>query len=149
MDKTIKTQVLEAIQEALATITEVKTIARIPATGIDLDVAPTPALFFYDESETRDKRNRLAVGTMKIIIFAYIALQMSDYDSAGEMADFLQGKVHTVMTQEILTGQPLIQMMVEGPVLKDYPNDEYMVLIMEYNVTYQHTWGNAFSVANF
>jgi hypothetical protein len=149
MAKTIKTQVLDSILDALEQIPEAKTVVRIPASGLDLDVAPAPVVCFYDEVEKRTRRNRVAMGTVKIVVFSYIPLTLSDYDSAGELGDIIQGRIHTAMTLDALTGQPLIQEVEEIQVLKDYPNDQYLVIIGEYNVTYLHTWGDAFSNTNY
>jgi hypothetical protein len=149
MEKTIKTQVLDGILEALTQIPEAKTVVRIPAGGLDLDIAPAPVICFYDDVEKRSRRNRLATGIVKIVIFAYVPLTLSDYGTAGELGDIIQGRIHTAMVLNILTGQPLIQEVEEVQILKDYPNDQFLVLIGEYNVTYLHTWGDAFSSTNY
>lgn len=140
---------MEAIKTALKTITEAKTVERIPAKGVDLDVAPLPGIFFYDEDEKRDRRNRLAIGDVQIVVFGYIPLLMEGYTDANLIADTLQGRIHEVMTQNLLTGSPLISNCIEGTVHKDYPSDEYLLLIMTYTVTYQHNWGDAFSNVNY
>lgn len=149
MDKTIKTQVLEGILEALQGIPEAKTVVRIPASGLDLDVVPSPVICFYDDIEKRVKRGRVAVGVVKLIVFAYIPLTLSDYGSAGELADLLQGRIHAVMTLGIQTGLPLIQEVEEVQIMKDYPNDQFLVIVGEYNVSYLHTWGDAFSNTDY
>jgi hypothetical protein len=146
---TIKTQVMDSIKAALATISELKTVERIPATGLDMDVAPSPALLFYDLSEERSRRNRLAVGVLRVILLAFIPLVMNDFNEAGSLADVIQGRVHTVMNTHLLTGSPLISLINEISVLKEYPNDEYLVVIMQYDVTYEHNWGDAFSNAGY
>lgn len=148
-DVAVKTNVMEAVKTALKTIPEVLTVERIPAKGIDLDVAPMPAIFFYDEDENRDRRNRVATGAVNIIVFGYIPLLMEGYKDVNDLADLVQGRIHNVMTQHSLTGNPLIQNIVEGKVYKDYPNDEYMLLIMTFTVTYLHNWGDAFSNAGY
>jgi len=76
-------------------------------------------------------------------------LLMDNYDDANNIADVIQGRVHEVMALSALTGNPLINGCLEGTVTKDYPNDEYLLLIMTFNVTYQHNWGDAFSNANY
>lgn len=148
-DVAIKTQVMDAIKEAFKTIPEVKTVERIPAKGIDLDVAPMPALFFYDEDENRDRRNRVAIGVINLIVFGYVPLTMEGYDDINPIVDLLQARVHEVMAKNALTGQPLIQNILEGKVYKDYPNDEYLLLIMTFTVTYSHNWGDALSNAGY
>jgi hypothetical protein len=149
VDIAIKTQVMDAIKEALKTIPEVKTVERIPAKGIDLDVAPMPAIFFYDEDEDRSRRNRLATGVINLIVFGYVPLTMEGYDDINPIVDLLQGRIHEIMAKNALTGQTLIQNIEEGKVHKDYPNDEYLLLIMTFTVTYLHNWGDAFSNAGY
>jgi hypothetical protein len=148
-DIAIKTQVMDAIKEALKTISEVKTVERIPAKGIDLDVAPMPAIFFYDDDENRDRRNRIAIGEIQIIVFGYVPLLMEGYDDINPLVDLIQGRIHEVMAKNAFTGQPLIQNIIEGKVHRDYPNDEYLLLIMQFTVTYTHNWGDAFSNAGY
>lgn len=148
-DVAIKTQVMNTIKEALKTIPEVKTVERLPAKGIDLDICPKPAVFFYDEEEKCSKRGRLAQGEIALIVFAYIPLLMENYDNANDIADVVQGRIHATMALDLLTGNPLINNCQEGTVHKDYPNDEYLLLIMTFNVTYHHNWGDAFSNANY
>ena len=148
-DVAIKSQVMDAIKEALKTIPEVKTVERIPAKGIDLDTAPMPAIFFYDEDEDRDRRNRVANGLINLIVFGYVPLTMAGYDDINPLVDLIQGRVHAIMATHALTGQSLIQNITEGKVVKDYPNDEYLLLIMQFTVTYSHNWGDAFSNAGY
>jgi hypothetical protein len=148
-DIAVKTQVMDAIKEALKTIPEVKTVERIPAKGIDLDVAPMPAIFFYDDDENRDRRNRIAIGEIQIIVFGYVPLLMEGYDDINPLVDLIQGRIHEVMAKNAFTGQPLIQNIIEGKVHRDYPNDEYLLLIMQFTVIYSHNWGDAFSNAGY
>ena len=149
MDKTIKTQAMDAIKAALQTIPEAKTVERVPAKGTDLDVAPTPAIFFFDDVEKRSKKNRLAEGVVNVIVFAYIPLLMEGYDDANVLADLFQGRIHAVMMASPITGAPLISKCDEGTVHKDYPNDEYMVVIMNYDITYFHNAGDAFNNTDY
>jgi hypothetical protein len=149
VDVAIKSQVMNTIKDALKTIPEVKTVERIPAKGIDLDVAPMPAIFFYDEDEDRGRRNRLATGIIDLIVFGYVPLTLEGYDDINDVVDVMQGRIHAIMATDALTGQPLIQNIEEGTVHKDYPNDEYLLLIMRFKVTYQHNWGDAFSNAGY
>ena len=149
MELTIKSQAMHSIKDALATIPEAKTVARVPAKGTDLDIAPLPAIFFYDDVEKRKKKNRLSEGVINLVVFAYVPLLMEGYEDANDIADLLQGRIHAVMMLDLLTGSPLISKCDEGTVHKDYPNDDYLVIIMNYDITYQHNAGDAFKNTDY
>ena len=50
------------LEDILGAIPEIGSVQRWQGRPIDLDHVKTPALFLWEEDETREKRNRLAMG---------------------------------------------------------------------------------------
>jgi hypothetical protein len=150
MADSIKTQAMKAIETALkASVPEAKTVWRFPMAGLDLDSVETPAIFFYDDTEDRAKRNRLMTGKIRVIIGCYIPLTTSDTVVASDLADTIQARIHTAMMIHAATGNPLINMVEEETFAKDYPNAEFILLVGVYQVYYQHNYGDGFSQTGY
>lgn len=149
-DESIKTQVMKSIGVALTeTVTEAKTVARFPMVGLDLDTVPTPAIYYFDDTEDRAKRNRLMTGKIRLMVCCYIPLTTSDTVEAADLADTIQAKIHQAMMLHAATGNPLIQMVEEETFAKDYPNAEFILLVGVYQVFYNHNFGNGFSQTGY
>lgn len=142
----IKAQVMRAVEQVLRTIPELGSVNRWEGRPIDLDTLKTPALFLFEEEEARDKRNRLAVGTIRLHLMVFISLKPSGLASFSDMADLIQGEIHNALiTTTELKG--LVENLVEGPIRREFPNDLYGALTMSFDLTYFHNWGDAFSVS--
>ena len=145
MADSIKVQAMRKLEEVLAAIPELGSVNRWHGKPIDLDRVKLPALFLFEEEERRDKRNRLAVGEIKLHLMTFISLTPAGQVSFNDVADNLQGKIHNALiTTAELNG--LVTNLVEGMVRKEFPNDLYGVLYQDFDITYFHNWGDAFSV---
>ncbi len=151
MSSTIKTQVLLALVDALATASGLVTVSRFPPTGVNLETVPTPAAYIHEATpETRESNNRFARGILELDIMVFIALQSGDADNGNltflDQADDIQGQIHNILHQ---TGYPgltgLVLKVEERQVEKIIPNDQWGVLVYTVEVTYQHLTGDAFS----
>jgi hypothetical protein len=141
----IKVQVMRKLEEVLAAVPGLGSVSRWHGKPIDLDHVKLPALFLFEEEETRDKRNRLAVGVVKLHLMVFIPLSPAGAVSFNDLADNLQGKIHNALiTTSELKG--LVENIVEGLFRKEFPNDLYGVLYQSFDITYFHAWGDAFSV---
>jgi len=146
MADSIKVQAMRKLEEVLAAIPELGSVNRWHGKPIDLDRVKLPALFLFEEEEHRDKRNRLAVGEIKLHLMTFISLTPAGQVSFNDVADNLQAKIHNALiTTAELKG--LVTNLVEGMVRKEFPNDLYGVLYQDFDITYFHNWGDAFSVA--
>lgn len=147
-DLPIKTQIMVALGEVLETITELKTVNRFKGKPIDLDVVPLPALYFYDDNETRERNNRLQNGVINLVMAVFMPIPVDDLGSQkfSDDADIIQAKVHGVLfgADNLLPKLGVI-MIQEVQVNKDYPNDEYGILILQLTLTYTHKFGDAFT----
>jgi len=143
MADTIKVQVMQKLAEVLGAIPELGSVHRWQGNPTDLDRVKLPAVFFWDEDETRDKRNRLAIGTLKLYVAVFIRLSPAGAASFNVGADNLQGTIHNALIGTAgLKG--LVENLQEDRVWKEY-HDQYGVLFMSFNLTYGHAWGDAFS----
>lgn len=146
MAASIKVQVMHKLAEVLAGVPGIGSVNRWEGKPIDLDTLKMPALFLYEESEHRDKRNRLAVGVIKLAVMVFIPLTPAGSVSFNDVADNLQGEIHNALIgTTVLKG--LVENIVEGEVRKEMANDLYGALYQTFDITYMHAWGDAFSVA--
>jgi len=147
-DSPIKTQIMVALGEALEAITELKTVNRFKGKPIDLDVVPLPALYFYDDNESRVRNNRLQNGVINLVMAVFMPIPVDDLGSQkfSDDADIIQAKVHGILfgSENLLPSLGVI-MIQEEQVNKDYPNDEYGILIIQNTLTYAHKFGDAFT----
>jgi hypothetical protein len=146
MADSIKVQALHKLEEVLKGIPELGSVHRWQGKPTDLDQVKLPALFFWDEEETRGKRNRLALGTIKMNLAVFIRLTPAGASSFDDTCNNLQGKIHNALVQTS-SFKGLVENLEEGNIWKDFPNDQYGVLYMSFQLTYGHVWGDAFSVA--
>ena len=146
MSGSVKAQVMQKVEEVLRAVPGLGSVHRWHGRPIDLDRVKLPALFVFEEEETRDKRNRLAVGVIRLHLMTFIPLTPAGQVSFNEVADNLQGLIHNALiTTTELKG--LVENLVEGPVRREFPNDMFGVLYQDFDLTYLHKWGDAFSVA--
>lgn len=142
----VKVQALRKLKDILAGIPEISSIQRWQGRPIDLDHVKTPALFLWEEDETREKRNRLAMGLLKMQLGVFIRLTPAGAAPFNDIADNLQGKIHNALMQsDELAG--LAVKIQEERIWKEFPNDEYGVLYLSFILTYGHAWGDAFTTA--
>jgi len=144
MTDSIKVQAMQALAAVFAAMTSIGSVHRWQGSPTDLDRVKLPALFFWDEDETRDKRNRLAMGTLKLYIAVFGRLSPLGAASFNDVADNLQGEIHNALIGTT-TLQGLVVNLQEERVWKEFPNDQYGVLFLSFTLTYAHAWGDAFS----
>ncbi len=146
MADSIKVQVMAKLAGILGAIPEIGSVHRWQGKSIDLDHVKTPALFLWEEDEAREKRNRLALGLLKMQMGVFIRLSPAGAASFNDAADNIQGKIHNALIQSPeLEG--LAEKYQEERAWKEFPNDEYGVLYMNFTLTYGHAWGDAFTTA--
>jgi hypothetical protein len=144
MADTIKVQAMQKLAGVFGAMAAIGSVHRWQGSPTDLDRVKLPALFFWDEDEARDKRNRLAMGTLKLYVAVFIRLSPSGAAPFHDTADNLQGQLHNALIGTAgLKG--LVENLQEDRVWKEFPNDQYGVLFMSFTLTYGHAWGDAFS----
>ena len=146
MADSVKKQFMDALAGAFQAIQEVGSVHRWHGTSFDLETVKPPVLFYWDVEEKRDRRNRLALGTVHLMVWVFIPLSPKGTASFHDRADQIQGQLHNV-----LTSTPALKGLVQGfeelKVDKDFPNDQWGLLSCDFNLTYGHAYGNAFSTA--
>ena len=143
MADTVKVQAMQKLAGVFGAMAAIGSVHRWQGSPTDLDRVKLPALFFWDEDETRDKRNRLAMGTLKLYVAIFCRLSPSGAASFPDVADNLQGAIHNALlgTSEL---KGLVENLQEDQVWKEY-HDQYGVLFISFTLTYAHAWGDAFS----
>ena len=77
MADSIKVQAMQKLAGVFGAVAGIGSVHRWQGSPTDLDRVKLPALFFWDEDETRDKRNRLAMGTLKLYVAVFCRLSPS------------------------------------------------------------------------
>jgi hypothetical protein len=142
----VKVRLMRKLAEVLAAVPGIDSVARHQGTSIDLDTVRKPALYLYDELETRGKRNRLATGEIDLHVMVWFDLTPAGESSFPDVADNMQAAIHNALigTAEL---RGLVEKIEEVSVDKPYANDLYGALVMRFKLTYCHAWGDAFTVA--
>jgi hypothetical protein len=146
MADSIKVQTMRRLADILGAIPEIGSVHRWQGRPIDLDHVKTPALFLWEEDETREKRNRLALGIVKMYLGVFIRLSPAGASSFNDLGDNIQGKIYNALAVSVDLGEVSLNYQEER-VWKEFPNDEYGVLYMSFILTYGHAWGDAFTTA--
>ena len=105
MADSVKVQAMRKLKDILGAIPEIGSVQRWQGRPIDLDHVKTPALFLWEEDETREKRNRLAMGLLKMQLGVFIRLTPAGASSFNDVADNLQGKIHNALMQSDRAGR--------------------------------------------
>lgn len=143
MTTPIKTQVLNAIEATISNIAEIKQVIRNPSKPIDRDSTVFPVTFVFDDREERSRKNRLAVGTLSVHVETWV---IDDGDnSMGDAMDIIQAEIHAVMSGAADVIRLTIKI-EESSVEKMFINEDMGVIVMIYDITYPHKWGNAYKL---
>lgn len=146
MAEAVKTRMMKQLAENLGAIADLGSVHRWQGQVIDLETVKAPALYFWDMDEKRDRRNRLALGVVHVMVWVFIPLSPKGQAGFHDQADLLQGLIHNAVV-DLSRLQELALGVEELKVDKEFPNDQWGILIMDFNLTYGHAYGNAFSTA--
>ena len=150
-DTPIKTRVIDAINTAITTVTEIEYVKDRPSLLSDIETATLPAAFLFDGDESRPVyRNRL-----RTVDFPYTAeIWVDDEDgqkSSSEQMDIWQAKLYAALISD--TERPVFfanagVSIVEGdtPIIKGYVSERIAVAQLKYEVTYRTSINDLYSV---
>lgn len=148
MAETIKTQVLKTLETMLQAIPELGSVHRRPPLNVDLEKVKTPALFFWEEEE-RQPRNRLMLGVMRLTIAVFIRLTPGNghgFTAFSDLADGIAGSVHGVLARPAALAGKVVNIQ-ELTTRKALANELFGELVLIYQMTYAHSFGDAFSTS--
>ena len=139
---TIKSQIMAAIETELKKITSVKMVKRQEIFPVDLDNAPRPALYFYDDNEIKTQ-NPPGIAFVEMPLFVTGVLQMTPagLTSANSPADDLHGQVEEKIFGLVNPASGLIWKIGQHRMKKQYASDAVCLVEMEFQVYYGHAWG--------
>jgi hypothetical protein len=141
MAKPVKTLVLDAIETALKTITQIEQNSKQPKRGqgipIDQDTAVYPWACFFDEPESIENRNRISRKTFELIIQAWVK---EGTDTISDQMDLIDAEIEkTLLTNAGVAYQTMDIAKISSDKL--YIDDrETGILQTVYRVVYGHKY---------
>jgi hypothetical protein len=141
MAEPLKTLILRAIAEAVTAIPIVGSVKRNPPSPPKRETAIFPAVFIYDDAESKVNNNRYSRNTFPIQFEVYF---LADEEDASDKADLIDSEIYKTILKDPAT-LALINAIKpeEGNTSSKQFVDEFTgVLIARYVVTYQHAYGD-------
>jgi len=150
LDKPVKTYLMAAIQNAMNGIAEIaqKPVKYGQGIPTDQDTAVYPWCCFFDEKQSKTRRNRIEITNFELVIQVWV--KESDAVDVEDMLDLLDAKVEAA----ILTDAGIRQYVMPGlrgeepvdPLSSDklFPDMQTGILQAVYRITYGHAWANPF-----
>jgi len=147
MPTPIRTQVILAVQTALAAIPQLAAVQRFQPKPVDLGLIPSPTCFIYDSAIERfSRQNRYKQNELELALVSFISLTSTDESTRGtpfsELADILQAEIHTAL--QTLPNTGLIIQISEVSAEREISSSLWGTLIYTIQVTYRHQFGNGY-----
>lgn len=141
MAEPVKTLIMRAIVETVEAISIVGSVKRNPPTPPKRETANFPAVFIYDDTESKVNNNRYSKNTFSVQIETYF---LADDDDASEQAELIDSEIY----KAILVAPAILALInkiapEEGNSTSRQFLDEFTgALISRYVVVYQHKYGD-------
>lgn len=142
MAEPVKTAIMDAIGSVLAGISGIKTVRRGQAIPTDAERTAYPWLCYFDETETKTARNRVAWKEFDLVVqvwveesgsFSSLDAQLEHWDACVEAA---------ILTDEGVAGVTLRIEPTSSE--KFYIEDGRAILQTIFRIIYCHEWKNPF-----
>jgi hypothetical protein len=141
MAEPVKTLIMRAIVETVEAISIVGSVKRNPPTSPKRETAIFPAVYVYDDTESKVNNNRYSKNTFPVQIETYF---LADEEDASEQAELVDSEIY-----KAVLAAPAILALVnkiapeEGNTVSRQFLDEFTgALISRYVVVYQHKYGD-------
>jgi len=149
MADTVKTILLQAIEDRLNDLSGLATVKRWEDIPTDLTLLALPAAFFWEEEE-QEAYNRLTLGHLDFWVQVFFCLDPDDpasFTAFSEAAEATAGEIGDLFAAPgELRAAGLIQVEPAAKVVKAKYHDGYGVLFMSYQLTYGRARGDACSL---
>lgn len=148
LNDTVKIALLKAIENRLMEIPEVATVKRWEDIPTDLSTLTLPVLFFWEEDEL-EPYNRLTKGNLDFWLQVFFALEAEDpasFTAFSETADIVAGQISNLFAAPGSLRESGLLRAEPDRVVKARYNSDYGVLFMNYQISYLHAAGDAFSI---
>jgi hypothetical protein len=143
----VKTKILKRVLEVIEAVPMVKMAKRNPPAPPKHDTAIFPAVWVYDDTESKKRRNRYSMNIFTIQTETYF---LANEEDASDQADLIDAEIY-----KALLADTDIRALVVDSVEAEEENstskqfvDEFMgVVISRFIVKYAHAWGDPFDQA--
>jgi hypothetical protein len=141
MAEPVKTLIMRAVVETVKAISIVGSVKRNPPTSPRRETDIFPAVYVYDDTESKVNNNRYSKNTFPIQIETYF---LADDDDASEQAELIDSEIY----KAILVAPAILALInsikpEEGNSTSRQFLDEFTgALISRYVVVYQHKYGD-------
>ena len=142
MAEPVKTLILRAIADAVKTIPMVGTVRRNPPTTPKRETAIFPAVWIYDDAESKRRRNQYLMNSFVLQVETYF---FADDDEASDKADLIDCEVYKKLTSDATIKQFItdtIEPEEASSTTKQFLDEFMAVVVSRYNVKYAHAWGD-------
>ena len=141
MAEPVKTLIMRAIVETVEAISIVGSVKRNPPTPPKRETAIFPAVYVYDDTESKVNNNRYSRNTFAVQIETYV---LADEEDASEKAELIDSEIY----KAVLVAPAILALInsikpEEGNSTSRQFLDEFTgALISRYVVVYQHKYGD-------
>ena len=141
MAEPVKTLIMRAIVEAVTAIPMVGSVKRNPPTPPKRETAIFPAVYVYDDTESKMNNNRYSKNTFPVQIETYF---LADDEDASEEAELIDSEIYKVVLKDpaLLALINSITPEAGSSSSKQFLDEFTGVLISRYVVVYQHKYGD-------
>jgi hypothetical protein len=141
MAEPLKTLILRAITEAVTAISIVGSVKRNPPSPPKRETAIFPAVFIYDDAESKVNNNRYSKNTFTVQFEIYF---LADEEDASDKADLIDSEIYKVVLKDPSILALINSISPEGgnSSSKQFLDEFTGVLISRYVVVYQHKYGD-------
>ena len=141
MAEPVKTLIMRAIVETVEAISIVGSVKRNPPTPPKRETALFPAVYVYDDTESKMNNNRYSKNTFAVQIETYF---LAEDEAASEQAELIDSEIY----KAVLVAPAILALInkitpEEGNSTSRQFLDEFTgALISRYVVVYQHKYGD-------
>lgn len=132
-------------------VPEIRTIRKFQVVPSDLSAIELPAAYIFETAqEDRTYSNRIAIGTMHLMIQVFININMQDMDKSSfssiyDQMDIVAARLHNIYHSNVGLSKNGLVNVVELTYDRIITNDSVGMLNSTFDVEYRHDRGNAFS----
>ena len=143
----VKTMILQAITEVVKAIPIVGTVRRNQPTPPKKETAEFPAVWIYDDTESKRRRNRYSMNSFGLQVETYF---FADNDEASDKADLIDCMIYQALLSDLSIKALVvdnIESEEENSTSKQFVDEFMGVVISRFIVKYAHAWGDPFDQA--
>jgi hypothetical protein len=143
----VKVTIMKKVEEAVRSLSAIKTVIRGDTTPIDRDTAVFPLSFIFDDKETGERRNRIKRKTFPLFIEVWV----DEKSKTTNIGDILE--VHKADLEQALIKDRMVDFYGVTVDINEEDSEKFFVdefcaaILIHYTVAYHHAAGNAYDPA--